>query len=472
MPGHLFVLRGDLTKLACDAWVLPTDGALNVEHYWLEGVPLELRQALSQPRPDWEAHRAVPVENWLPNAPRPWLVNVLGSFDRLANALSRFVEGASQLKPRHGRQRPLLAMPLVATGRGGAASIKGELVQNLLQILETLLQRHEVDIALVTHTAAAFTAVQRARKPPQLSPSQKALAEHARHAELVLFLGAGVSMAAGLPSWSGLLQNLATEAGLKMDEFAKLDTLDQGSILQRRLPDLSQRIATSLDQTRYHSLTHGLLASLPVHEVVTQNYDRLFELASRGAGRDLAVLPYQPSRTAGQRWLLKMHGCTEHLEDIVLRREDYLRYAQTRAALRGIVQTLLITRKMLFVGFSLTDGNFHQVIDDVRQALDSDGEPFGTALFLQHSALFQELWQGELDILGLGSPRDLEIFLDGLLAASTSVTEHLLDPSFSALLSHEEREIREALQALRVSQEARKTPAWAEVERMLRQLGG
>jgi hypothetical protein len=40
--------------------------------------------------------------------------------------------------------------------------------------------------------------------------------------------------------------------------------------------------------------------------------------------------------------------------------EDYLRYESRRAALAGIVQSLLITKHMLFIGFGLQDDNFHR----------------------------------------------------------------------------------------------------------------
>ena len=42
----------------------------------------------------------------------------------------------------------------------------------------------------------------------------KRLAQHARESNLVLFLGAGVSMGCGLPNWDGLLNALATHVGL------------------------------------------------------------------------------------------------------------------------------------------------------------------------------------------------------------------------------------------------------------------
>jgi hypothetical protein len=46
-------------------------------------------------------------------------------------------------------------------------------------------------------------------------------------------------------------------------------------------------------------------------------------------------LPYQDAKGNGHRdkggkWILKMHGCVTHPEDIVLTREDYIRYKCVR----------------------------------------------------------------------------------------------------------------------------------------------
>jgi hypothetical protein len=112
-----------------------------------------------------------------------------------------------------------------------------------------------------------------------------------------------------------------------------------------------------------HSISHALLATLPVREVATTNYDDLFEQACTAVGRPAAVLPYAPDRTR-DRWVLKLHGTVEHPEEIVLTRDDYLAYGERRAAL---VQGLLITKHMLFLGFSLTDDNVHRIVHDVAR---------------------------------------------------------------------------------------------------------
>src|SRR4051794_8817969 len=36
MSGHVFVARGDLTRLACDAVVLPCDDEFNINRLWQE----------------------------------------------------------------------------------------------------------------------------------------------------------------------------------------------------------------------------------------------------------------------------------------------------------------------------------------------------------------------------------------------------------------------------------------------------
>ena len=45
-----------------------------------------------------------------------------------------------------------------------------------------------------------------------------------------------------------------------------------------------------------------------------------------------------------------------------------IRYADNRKALAGICQALMLTKTMLFVGFSLQDDNFHSLFDAVKKA--------------------------------------------------------------------------------------------------------
>ena len=80
-----------------------------------------------------------------------------------------------------------------------------------------------------------------------------------------------------------------------------------------------------------------------------------------------AILPDSPLNADG-RWLLKLHGSVDGPEKIVLTRSDFLDMPRQYGALMGLVQGLLFMRHMMFVGYSLQDGDFHEVIHEVRAA--------------------------------------------------------------------------------------------------------
>ena len=234
-----------------------------------------------------------------------------------------------------------------------------------------------------------------------MSSAAQQLADIARSGRLSLFLGAGVSMGAGLPNWFDLLQIIEddfTASGapserqlgkqsedpltgdwdaLKMaDELAKQANAgpDRSGLRQ----SLKQRIAAKVGAAQHPSLLMVLLASLPSPSVVTLNYDCLIERAFAdknvaGVEREresLSVIPNNPVRGA-PRWLLKMHGCASRPDDIIITSDDFDDFEDSRMkALAGLVQANLLTSHMLFVGFGLEDPNYQRILGEVRQALD------------------------------------------------------------------------------------------------------
>jgi hypothetical protein len=514
VAGHLFVIHGDVTRLACDAWALPCDASLLVTGAWVTNKtspihdPLGRNRLVGIERPEgWgdSGRRVLQLDGH--TEPQVWLINTGGTaghpVEWYLKAIDQLLDQLRGLTSSRGRSRPLVAFPFVGSGQGGQALVRGGLLDRLLAHFQAKVSQEggvPFDVALVLRSANAFTAAQALRRRqgalywPSLPDGPmgeiEALATHARAGHLVLFLGAGVSAGAGLPTWKGLLNRLATTAGLMEGGIdAKLGELDRARLIERRLDarkiDLRDAIRDFIEPAKRHSLAHALLAALPSSEAVTTNYDRLFEAAVHGAGGEIAVLPYEPV-TPGGRWLLKMHGSIDHRDDLVLTREDYIRYADRRGALAGIVQALLITRHMLFVGFSLSDDNFHRIADDVRKAVRRPGmapsKPLGTALIIsEHHAALKELWRGDLDCVEIGDAagsaasraRLLEIFLDRLLASATTATAHLLDPAFRDSLTHPERTLAAALLSFsnELEEEARLTTEWATIAQLLREFG-
>jgi hypothetical protein len=411
--------------------------------------------------------------------------------------------------PRFGRAKRLVALPLVGTGLGGAADKAGEMVQALLPELEDQAQRLDLDVALVLWTAPSYAAAQAERARRNHWPSEltqplrdkaEKLANLAAQGRLALFLGAGVSIAAGLPGWADMIKALARHASFSDEELKALSgvhsALDQATIVERRLERRGVRLGDVVKEVfrscRNYALTHALLAALPVREVITTNYDQLFEQAwILNAPQGISILPAR-MKAGAQHWLLKMHGCLSAPRRVVLTRDSYTRYDEYLPALAGIVQGFLVTRHMLFVGFSLTDDNFHRIIDAVRRMrkkVRGTGK-LGTALSLFSGGLVESLWEQDLDrvrmddrteTLGAAksvAARRLEIFLD-YLAMKTRNTAHLLvGKRFDDVLTEGELILRDALHQFvdyiserQTLSTVRQTVAWPQVERLLADLG-
>jgi hypothetical protein len=81
-----------------------------------------------------------------------------------------------------------------------------------------------------------------------------------------------------------------------------------------------------------------------------------------------------------------------------------------RSALFGIVQALLVTKHLLFVGYSLSDDDFHQLVDEIRIATASSNPEadtrLGTVLMTDHwplASLWSDLLHKMLENLGAPS---------------------------------------------------------------------
>jgi hypothetical protein len=510
------VIAGDLTRLACDASLIPTDDDFRISASFAPalGVGADARlRGLS-----WNGSRVLRHAGKEPAAKR-WLANVgaLGEkASRYAAVIEPFVaEASAEIRPQLDNRPPLLALNVLGTGEGGMEAEKGAIHRALFPALYDAAARHHADLVLVCWGRRAYSAAQRVRRGHlqdtyggdhsflwDLGPRSKdlvlaarRLAEDARRRNLVLFLGAGVSAGAGLPAWQGLLDGIALDVGVDETDLSRLhrlDLRDQAAVLQRRLgPDRAlQKIVTPhLEHTSY-ALTHGLLASLPTREAVTTNYDQLFEAAVKPVDGPIAVLPYQPVQH-GKRWLLKLHGSLDRDDSIILTRSDYLGAPAQHGALFGLVQAMLLTRHMLFVGYSLSDEDFHQLVHGVRLALAGAEHParFGTVLALFNDPLFTELWSGDVEVVAVAdepksepsaadvaqAARRLQILLDLIAFEAADLDSFLLDPTYAGLLSPAERKLAKRLRVLSespvVATPDDDLPAGARVRQFLRDLG-
>src|SRR5919108_701962 len=136
VQGHVYIVRADLRRLACDAWLMPCGIEARPLPHWL--LPGWKVSGWPAPPHDWDEERlrVLKVHGWATSLPQPYLVNV----GQYAAPASWYVEGARQFletvasevcrRPSlFGRVMPLVGLPLVGAGYGGGQDRAGEIVQ-------------------------------------------------------------------------------------------------------------------------------------------------------------------------------------------------------------------------------------------------------------------------------------------------------------------------------------------------------
>lgn len=503
-PGHVFVIKGDMRHLACDAYLQSTDRDLRHGGSWLRAIPDAESRLVPSEREAFQAERtfAMPVRVASANSrePTPVLVAVPYYGTTEANQLrdriaAYFAVAASMVRERGQSsfgERPLIALPLFAHRAGGGGPVVGDILRVLLDEARKAVGAYGFDVAIVLRDARAYDLAQVIRREDdsswtELTAEQRRIAlelgDEAARARLVPFMGSGISVTAGAPTWHDLILRLAEEAGLNDEDARSLaaahrDVLDQAAYLHREFARrhaddrhaFANAVIRSVSRERY-GLAPALLASLRAEQSITLNYDDLFERAAADSGLARRVIP--GGEHDGERWLLKLHGTISDPDSIVLTRADYLGYDTDRGALSSLVKATLMTRRLLFVGFGMSDSHFHEIVHDVRRALPSSTHDFGTVLTLRDDPVTQRLWERDLEFVTFESARLLDVFLDAVMAFAADSHSYLLARGYASTLGPADARIADRVRALvnSLDDTATQSPAWPILRQALQELG-
>lgn len=472
--GHLFVVHGRIEALNADAVVVPTDADFEVEPHW---YPLFGGEQPTKPD-TWD-------KAFCRDAPdgHNWFVNVIDNSAavgaQLADRLRAVLADVARAFESRGPRPPVVAMPVFGVGGGGKGGLKGLVIRDLVTLLRSVAADLSLDVALVTPDRSVYSALQHFRRSEnaehwQLTPRQVRVAQdlgtRARDGDLALFLGAGVSMSAGLPGWKELLVELRSRAGVDAETLLDLEDspLDQAELISLRLGDnLGSEIARIVRRAKKVSLAHSLLAGLRCREVVTTNYDELYENAVEATGElRPTVIPreaVQPRRP----WVLKMHGEVGRPESVVLTRLSFVRYDANFRPAGSLLQALMMTRHLLVVGTSMSDDNVIRLAIEVDDFLTRD-HSFGTFIDVSESPARAELWNTRFRWLHCDADgivarvRAMEIFLDAVAMYAAQDESWLLDERFRGLLQSSDQtaasDVRGVLGRVRTTPRTRLRP--------------
>ncbi|MGE2736086.1 SIR2 family protein [Mycolicibacterium vaccae] len=495
--GHLFVAQGDLTKLACDAVLVPCDSDMDINSVWSPILPAGLARGdhsrwLRLPgRPN--AAGVVDLDDHDGRRVRAFVAvddDELPTADDVVQRLWNAVSGVSEgLSPRDERARALIGIPLPGVGDGGLSGHRGEVIEKLLEKHRSTDIPH--DVALILTSRRNLAAAQNRRCDSdwqELDSDLRAEADHlgelARQKQLSLFLGAGVSMPAGLPDWDELLRRMAMEAGLA-EPSSESKREDVATSLRDALGDRYHNVLCELLDAPRHAVGHALLANLRVPQMVTTNFDPCLELALHPVVDGQYKVLARELANGDQPWLLKLNGDVKAPKSIVLTRDEFDRHEVESQPLRGVVQALMLTSHLLFVGYSMREESFLELAAAVNRIRDQaqclDRSPTGTAISITRRD--NDKYHPDLRYVSMNTTslkegaRQLEMFLDRICwKAATGddwAAQYLLDPDYESGLRENERALRDSLFRFMadVGEDAKTSPGWPLVVETLRALG-
>jgi hypothetical protein len=267
-------------------------------------------------------------------------------------------------------------------------------------------------------------------RPSDLDDLARAI--HQRNA--ILFVGAGVSMSVGLPSWHSLVKHMAEELGLPSD------VIGTGEISYQTLAEFYKLQAGSIGPLRSwmdrqwhvsreavaHSRLHQLIVELDFPIIYTTNYDRNLEIAFDIHGcrynrianaRDIAA-----ARDSATQ-IVKFHGDFEDDASLVLAETDYFNRLSFDSPLDVKFKADALGSTILFVGYSMSDVNIRLLLHRLWQTWAQSGyerDRPRSFVFMPTASTIQEAVLGNWGITVLHGEEEepgeaLRLFLDQLL---------------------------------------------------------
>lgn len=184
------------------------------------------------------------------------------------------------------------------------------------------------------------------------------LADEINKDRLAIFLGAGCSTMAGLPTWATLIDGLIGKYNIKSN---RKDLMVLASRIESKIGKVSfkEQICDKFrtDPKSKIPLFEKVVAST-VNLFITTNYDHLLENSFRLHGIDPTVISKFediPSINPTNKTIVKLHGDINSPASLVITSDDYSRYHMQKRPFVEWFNSKLAEKTILFIGTSFED---------------------------------------------------------------------------------------------------------------------
>lgn len=216
------------------------------------------------------------------------------------------------------------------------------------------------------------------------------LKEIFRRNKLTPFIGAGLSMPSGFPSWKGFLYEVQKESGADFSIFEEHIHKGEYEEAAQLLFDvdeghLQEHLENQFGKSPNLGELQGIICRLPEffkETIITTNYDDLIKkiYANQDIHFDQEVFgidaeEFKKLFGEGYRILLKLHGTFISKNKRVLTQDDYQRHYSEHNILKTCVMESLFPQSLLFLGCSLDKDRTLQCMAEIVEERGKDNLP-------------------------------------------------------------------------------------------------
>jgi hypothetical protein len=209
------------------------------------------------------------------------------------------------------------------------------------------------------------------------------LVEAIQHNGAILFVGAGVSKNVGVPTTGEIVNEIARQLDYDPQMFRSLAdyrTLAEYYLLNKgNLGPLRSWMDVTWHRPEVDvrsSEIHRLIVELSFPIVYTTNYDRWLEKAYETYGKEyikVSTVGDLRNLREGVTQIVKFHGDFDDDESIVLTESSFFERLHFGTALDIKLQSDVLGRPVLFIGYSLSDINIRYLFYRLQRLWEASG---------------------------------------------------------------------------------------------------
>ena len=253
-----------------------------------------------------------------------------------------------------------------------------------------------------------------------------------KNGEVILFVGAGVSNTINLPTWSELIDYIATDLGYDETIFScygdALTLAEYYKINKGHIGELRSWMDTQWnvdDNVILNSTVHSAIVNMNFPIIYTTNYDhcleKAFSLNNKEYTKIISVDDLVNIKKNSTQ-IIKFHGDTISDSSIVLAESDYFERLAFESPLDIKLRADMLSKSILFLGYSLSDINIRILIyklDQLWKKSNNNSNRPQSYIFLPTPNPIQEKVlraRGVIPIVGesIDKKESIERFLDSL----------------------------------------------------------